>query len=108
MYNSVPPSPLDYTVPPSRLQRSYPRHVPVLTFRGSEEVEEGVVGHGLGDGAHRAPALVLLLLLDGFQRDVLALGPVDHTAGEEALGQASGNTPASGHRHSYSSRRRSP
>lgn len=51
-----------------------------LTFDGVKEVEEGVVGHLLGDGAHGAAAFVLLLLLDGFHRDVLPLVPVYLTA----------------------------
>ena len=55
----------------------------LLTFRWREEVEEGVVGDRLGDRPHRATALVLLLLLDGLQRYVLPLGPVDHTAEEQ-------------------------
>lgn len=50
------------------------------TFRRGEEVEEGVIGDRLGDRSHGATALVLLFLLDGFQRDVLALGPVNRAA----------------------------
>lgn len=52
----------------------------LLTLWGGEEVEEGVVGDRLGDRPHCAAALVLLLLLDCFQRDVLALRPVDRAA----------------------------
>ena len=52
----------------------------ILTFDGVEEVEEGVVGDLLGDGAHRAAAFVLLFLLDGFHRHVLPLLPVYRTA----------------------------
>lgn len=50
------------------------------TFGRGEEVEEGVVGDRLGDRPHGAAALVLLFLLDGFQRDVLALRPVNGAA----------------------------
>ena len=50
------------------------------TRRRTEEVEEGVVLHGLGDGARAAPRLVLLLLLDGLECDVLALLPVYRAA----------------------------
>lgn len=51
----------------------------VLTLWRSEEVEEGVVGDGLGDRPDRATPLVFLLLLDGLERDVLALRPVNRT-----------------------------
>lgn len=57
------------------------------TFRRGEEVEEGVVGHRLGDRPHGAAALVLLFLLDGFQRDVLALGPVNRAAEGDQRGR---------------------
>ena len=50
-----------------------------VTFWGREEVEEGVVGDSLGDGPDCSASLVLLLLLDGLQRDVLALRPVNRT-----------------------------
>lgn len=52
------------------------------TFDGVEEVEEGVVGHLFGDGPDSATALVFLLLLDGFYRDVFAFVPVNVTAGQ--------------------------
>ena len=51
-----------------------------LTLWWGEKVEEGVVGDRLGDRPHCAAALVLLFLLDCFQRDVLALRPVDRAA----------------------------
>ena len=51
-----------------------------LTFDGVEEVEEGVVGDLLGDGAHSAAPFVLLFLLDGFHCHVLPLLPVYGTA----------------------------
>lgn len=48
-----------------------------LTLWWGEEVEEGVVGDCFGDRPHCAAALVLLFLLDCFQRDVLALCPLN-------------------------------
>ena len=51
----------------------------VLTLWRSDDVEEGVVGDGLGDRPDRATPLVLLLLLDGLDRDVFALRPVNRT-----------------------------
>lgn len=42
-----------------------------------EEIEERVVRHLLGDGANGTASLMLLLLLDGLHRDVLARLPVD-------------------------------
>ena len=45
-----------------------------------KEVEEAVVLDRLGDGADVALRLVLLLLLDGLHRQVLALLPVDGAA----------------------------
>lgn len=48
-----------------------------LTLWWAEEVEERVVGDSFGDGPDRAAALVLLFLLDCFQRYILALCPVN-------------------------------
>lgn len=45
-----------------------------------EKVEERVVRHLLGNGANGSASLVLLLLLDGLHRDVLAGLPVDVAA----------------------------
>merc|ERR1712061_444861 len=49
--------------------------------RRVEEVEEAVVLDSLGDGADVALRLVLLLLLDGLHRQVLALLPVNDASG---------------------------
>lgn len=53
--------------------------VPLPTFQGAEEVEEGLIGHLFGDGSHGAPALVLLLFLDGFDCNIFPLLPVNCT-----------------------------
>ena len=52
----------------------------LLTLWWCEEIEEGVVGDCFGDRPDCAAALVLLFLLDCFQRDVLALRPFDRAA----------------------------
>lgn len=52
-----------------------------ITFNRGEEVEERVVGHLFGNGAHSATAFMLLLLLNGFHRYIFALVPVYLTAG---------------------------
>lgn len=49
----------------------------ILTLWWGEEVEEGIIRDRLGDRPDRATALVLLFLLDCFQRDIFALGPVN-------------------------------
>lgn len=54
-----------------------------LVFRNVwwiEEVEEGIVRDLLRNGADSAASLMLLLLLDGLDRDVLARLPVDLAA----------------------------
>lgn len=52
-----------------------------LTSQWAEEVEEGLGGHLLADGSDRAPALMLLLLPDGFHRHILPFLPVNSAPG---------------------------
>lgn len=75
----------------------------VLTLRRGEEVKEGVVGDGFGNGPHCATALVLLFLFDCFQRDVLPLRPVDRASGQKAGTSQDAATEAS-HRSRFSER----
>lgn len=70
---------------------------PALTFERAEEVEKGVVGDLLGDSSDGAAALVLLLFLDGFDRDVLSLLPVD--SAPAGTGQPSGPARQRGTQH---------
>lgn len=54
-----------------------------ITFNRGEEIEERVVGHLFGHGAHSATAFMLLFLLNGFHCYIFALVPVYLTAGRE-------------------------
>lgn len=66
-----------------------------LTLWWGEEVEEGVVRDCFGDRPHCTAALVLLFLLDCFQRDVLALRPLNRaTAVKHEQGGGSGRKKA--------------
>ena len=53
-----------------------------LTFDRVKEVEERVVGDLFGNGANRATAFMLLLLLNSFHSHILPLVPVYLTATE--------------------------
>lgn len=57
----------------------------ILTFDGVKEVEERVVGHLLGNGAHCAAAFVLLLLFNSFHCYIFPLVPVYLTAGKKRV-----------------------
>lgn len=64
-----------------RERHNFTQHteLPLPTFQGTEEVEEGLIGHLLGDGSYSAPALVLLFFLDCFDCDIFSFLPVYYT-----------------------------